>query len=299
MHFSELSDEDIRSLVQEALKDPRGPGRDRLIESLLEPLTTKAQRLLRQRPPRRPISAEELVNDFLEKKVLPPRKLVVFLQPAVEEPKRLLPRVWRSLANFYEDLNRRAGPYMGPLDLPRPPKPQRRPVDLDDDTTAGPVNDPTDVDPVPPPAPAGSPTFDDIRRRTREQLAELRRVFPPGGKRQVYGPAVRLSERINLAKLIHQAGFPEEEVVQLVEELTPWTAEEEGELIGYTDISLGEAWRKLCSQTNNRVHLSTSETVAQILQVKRNRWHQWVCRGRKKVIEVLGDLRAKDLFPYW
>jgi len=272
------ADEIDRRLAVAALADPSGKGRDDLVAGVLQRLRALAERQLRHMPIHLG-DADDLVQEFLAKKVLPSEKLGKLLGPVVAGTRPLWLRLNRSLVNFLNSLRRR----------------KRVRVDCAAGIGEG-EHDAQDK---------STDIFPDIFDRMATQLQVIRQAFPVPERGVPHGATLLLSERLWLAVTFAKAYEPADEqttgnqtISEMVEAVAAWTEDDAARVLS-PGLVLKAAWAAILDQTGQRPQKADPGLVAGIVGVPRGRWLQWLCRARKELPSRVGSGQARRLFSHW
>jgi hypothetical protein len=271
---------DHQALAAAVLAQPAGPAREELAQLLttaLQPLATR--RAWASPDLRRLGDADDLIQEFLLTKVLPPSKLVVVLRGVATGDKDLLPRVKRGFINFLFSRLRKAAP---PLSA----------IPLGSGAEA--------IDPQAPPDRWGL-----ITERVAEQTATLRAARNDLNVEVPLHAILLLDERIRLARSIIVSFTPDDgrtvgnqTAYEMAESVTDWGADG-ATLLTPTGPPLDTAWKQLRAQTEDRPLAATAELIARVLGISRIAWSVWLTRGRMRLVLVRGEPAIRELFPNW
>jgi hypothetical protein len=255
---------------------------DRFHEAYGERLLARAIKLLSACPTlRQRHQAADLVQDFITVKVL--RRPQVMFRPVASGLQPLWPRLCRSMVNHATTMLRPINKGLREVGI-------EQPAQL------------SDV--------AREPGLSDrsvIVERLSVLLEAIRSALPaPQTQGQVaYRHFLLLKVRMDLLPRLKQAyqlqdgDLPEGvSLVQMAEELVPWTAEEAAQaLLPGNSLTLGELWAQLLPLAPARVFEIGSLDASAILGIPSNTWNVYQMRGRNKTTAHHGYDIFDELFP--
>jgi DNA-directed RNA polymerase specialized sigma24 family protein len=275
----------IARAVLDALDRDQAPDWEALDRAYHGQLLSQARACVRRRGLQGQLTEEDLLHDFLVKRVYPPKRARQMFGPTARGDRPLCPRLLASLGNHCVDLARTLG---------------RRPDRGGQPEAAANQAAPEEA-PLPP--------FEDLVDLLHRQNAAVRAAC--GLRRRPHGAAYReaLLVRLRLdwagafdgVELQSQeTGRPVLLTLPLLEELTSWTDQERAVLLVEGGAALEQLWerlRELLLQTPGRV--VSTERLAALVPVSADLWDQWVSRGRRRLRTSLGDEEYGQVFAMW
>ena len=253
-----------------------------LLETYQPRLRERAARRLRHYPAlARHGDADDLVQQFLHDKLVPPPRRRVMLTPVAQGTRPLWPRLCASFENWLcSALRGKTLPF------------SERPVGGGED----------EYDPEDHPA----EVWPDIAERITAQLDAIHSLPAPVRGAIPYAAVLLLNERVLLARQVADSFAPEDGrtvgnqgLREIVEILAAWLPAERSTALPPRGLELAAVWEQLCKATEDRPQCAGPADLADVLGASKATWLQWVCRGRVKLVRHLGPNAARQLFPWW
>jgi DNA-directed RNA polymerase specialized sigma24 family protein len=273
---------DDRVLARQVLEEGSETAFAQLLEKYRLRLRERAALYLRRKPGLgRHGDADDLVQEFLVEKFLPPQKRRVMLAPVAEGTRELWPRLCASIDNFLISFLRKKT-----LPIGDRPVGEGKGEYLPEDRS--------------------QEVWPDVIERVAAQLTAVRGLPAATRGAVPYSAVLLLSERLLLAKQVADSYAPEDgrtvgnqSLREMVEVVAAWTPAEETTPLPPQAVELGAAWRMICNHTADRPQLAGPAEVALALGGNAAAWNQWLFRGRVYLVRHLGPAAAQPLLPYW
>lgn len=221
---------------------------------------------------------EDLVQEFLVRKILPEEKRKVMLGPVLAGRRELEPRLKRSFRNFCNGSLRKKVLPMGEKRI---------------------GTEPEEVDPR---APADGDAWQRILDLLEQQRQAILALPDPSATEIPSRAVLLLAQRLEFGKQVErefQARNRNQTDREVVECMLPWTKKEQELPLPPEGSGLQETWEELCSISAGDFQGMNGPRVAEILGCSPNVWHQWINRSRRRLIENLTPGVARKLFPTW
>jgi DNA-directed RNA polymerase specialized sigma24 family protein len=256
------SDQDLARLCREVFDSRSGADEElsKCLETILQPL---AYRLLNQVASlRSSFDPDDLIQGFLEKKILDPKSSRKLLEP-IANGQKPIGRLKRSFHNFVVSQSRkRHAKSMG--------------MALDELTDL-----PSSVDAL---------DWNDAKAILHDQIVVLRNVAELVHAKNV--AVLLLTERLWLLDIVRTSG-----VDVRIEQLMIWDESDQQLQITPT-LTIGEVWNHFANQRINPTPIGSRE-IGEFLGIPANTWDQWKKRARACVIKCVGEPTARKIFPAW